>query len=80
MNESECPDAKLYELRTEPVLSKTAKSGQRCLICNNVADCDLTLETSVATAKGKLPFTDIITSMMGVTLQKVVFFFFFNLY
>lgn len=71
MNESECPDPELYELTTEPVLSKTAKGGQKCLICNNnVADCDLTIQSVVATAKGRIPIKDIIFSM-GATLKKV---------
>lgn len=70
MNESQCPDPNLFELKTEPVVVKSAKSGQKCVICHGIANCDVTMETVVTTAKGKVSLTEIV-SCMGATLKQV---------
>lgn len=71
MNETDCPDPELYELQMDPVVSKSAKSGQRCIICNAPADCDMKADSVVITEKGKFSLTAIIES---IALAKVFYY------
>lgn len=68
MNENDCPDPELYELQMEPVIVKSAKSGQKCIICSAPADCDMKTDSIVKTEKGTYSLSAIIESIANVQL------------
>lgn len=70
MTETECPDPELYQLQVDQVIARTAKSGQRCQICNGPADCDMQTESMVITKQGKVSLAQILESIGSVYVHR----------
>lgn len=70
MTETECPDPELYQLQVEQVIVRTAKSGQRCQICNGPADCDMQTDSMVITKQGKISLAEILESIGSVHVHR----------